>query len=439
MRAGDRRALVVVGASLAGLRAARALRERGFTGTLTIVGDEPRPPYDRPPLSKRVLTAPGPPSGTELPVPPGLEARWRLGQAAVRLDLAARTVTLADGARLPYDGLVVATGSAARGWPATKPPPPAGVLTLRGWDDALVLRAALAAGGPLVVIGAGFLGGEIAAAARGRGLDVTLVEAASQPLERAVGTTAGAYVAALHREAGVALRTGTTVEGFLTGADGRLAGVRLDDGTAVRAGTAVLALGGVPSTGWLAGSGLAHDGGVHCDPRLRVLRADGSVVPDVVAAGDVARVPQPLADGERLTLGHWTNAVEQGEAAAATLLAGRDPARAPGPFAAVPSFWSDLHGVRIRSVGLPAAADETRVVEHDLAGRRLEISYHRAGRLVGALTVGRTGRLAAYRSALRERLSDGCLPFGSGRDRRAEDPPPASARPPGRREEAPRA
>ncbi|MFH8804641.1 NAD(P)/FAD-dependent oxidoreductase [Streptomyces sp. NPDC017936] len=404
MSAGDRRELVVVGASLAGLRAARTLRERGFTGALTIVGDEPHPPYDRPPLSKRVLTAPDRPPGTELPVPHGLEARWRLGQAAVHLDPATRTVTLADGTRLPYDGLVIATGSAARGWPAAEPSPPAGVLTLRGRDDALALRAALVAGGRLVVVGAGFLGGEIAAAARGRGLDVTLVEAAAQPLERAVGTAAGAYVGALHREAGIALRTGTTVEGFLTGADGRLAGVRLSDGTTVRADTAVLALGGVPSSGWLAGSGLARDGGVHCDSRLRVLRTDGSVVPDVVAAGDVARVPQPLADGERLALGHWTNAVEQGAAAAATLLAGQDPARTPGPFAAVPSFWSDLHGARIRSIGLPAAADETRVVEHDLAGRRLEISYHRAGRLVGALTIGRTGRLASYRSALEERL-----------------------------------
>jgi NADPH-dependent 2,4-dienoyl-CoA reductase/sulfur reductase-like enzyme len=404
MRADEHRHLLVVGASLAGLRAARSLREQGFTGALTIVGDEPHPPYDRPPLSKRVLTAPGHPPDVELPLPHGLEARWRLGQAAVRLDLAARTVTLADGTRLSYDGLVIATGAAARGWPATKPSPPAGVLTLRSRDDALTLRAALAAGRRLVVVGAGFLGGEIAAAARERGLDTTLVEAAAQPLQGAVGTTAGAYIAALHREAGIDLRTGTTVEGFLSGADGRLTGVRLSDGTTVRAGTAVLALGAAPSTSWLAGSGLAHDGGVHCDPYLRVLRTDGSVVPEVVAAGDVARAPQPLAEGERLTLGHWTNAVEQGAAAAATLLAGRHPAQAPTPFTAVPSFWSDLHGARIRSVGLPAVADETRVVEHDFPGRRLEISYHRAGRLVAALTIGRTKRLASYRSALQERL-----------------------------------
>ncbi|MEU6100546.1 NAD(P)/FAD-dependent oxidoreductase [Streptomyces flaveolus] len=405
MRAHDHRRLVIVGASLAGLRAAQTLRERGFTGALTIVGGEPRLPYDRPPLSKQVLTSRGRPAGVELPLPDGLDARWRLGRAAVRLDVAARTLTLADGSLLRYDGLLIATGSAARGWPAARPAPPAGVVTLRTWDDALALRDGLVAGRRLVVIGAGFLGGEIAAAARERGLDVMLVEAAAQPLARAVGTTGGAYIAALHRAAGIDLRTGTTVEGFLAGADGRITGVRLSDGSTAAADLAVLALGGVPSTGWLAGSGLAHDGGVHCDPSLRALRADGSVVPGVVAAGDVARVPQPLAGGERLALGHWTNAVAQGAAAAATLLTAQDTALTPEPFAAVPSFWSNLHGTRIRSVGLPAAADEARVVEHDLTERRLEISYHRAGRLVGALTIGRTGRLASYRSALEERLA----------------------------------
>ncbi|WP_258308900.1 FAD-dependent oxidoreductase [Streptomyces sp. NWU339] len=200
----------------------------------------------------------------------------------------------------------------------------------------------------------------------------------------------------LHRAAGIDLRTRTTVTGFRAGADGRVTGVELSTGDDVPADVVLLALGSVPATGWLAGSGVAVDGGVHCDPSLRVLYPDGSAVGGVVAAGDVARVPQPLTGGARLALGHWTNAVEQGTAAAATLLTGG----APTPFTAVPSFWSDLHGARIRSVGLPAVADETRVVEHDLANRRLEVAYHREGRLVGALTIGRTARLAAYRTAL---------------------------------------
>ncbi|MEU9982563.1 FAD-dependent oxidoreductase [Streptomyces sp. NPDC050856] len=392
------RELVIVGASLAGLRAAEALRAQGFTGNLTVVGDEPRLPYDRPPLSKQVLTATDRPASTELPLPDGLDIRWRLGQAAVALDPDTRTVTLADGARLPYDGLLIATGSAARGWPAEQPPP-RGVMTLRGWDDALALRAELVPGRRLVVVGAGFLGGEIAAAARARGLDVTLVETGNQPLERAIGAVAGTFVATLHREAGIDLRTGTTVTDFHASADGRLTGVRLSDGTEAGATAAVLALGAVPATGWLAGSGIAVDGGVRCDPCLRALRPDGTAVPGVVTAGDIARAPQALADGEPLALGHWTNAVEQAATAAHTLL----HPDAPRPFTGVPSFWSDLHGVKIRSVGLPGAADEARVLEYDLGARRLEVSYHRAGRLVGALTVGRVSRLAAYRQELQQR------------------------------------
>ncbi|NJQ01636.1 NAD(P)/FAD-dependent oxidoreductase [Streptomyces zingiberis] len=390
------REIVVVGASLAGLRAAGALRAGGYTGSLTIVGAERHPPYDRPPLSKQVLTAPAGPPATALPLPGGLDARRLLGRPAVRLDPAARTVTLMDGTRLGYDGLVLATGAAARGAPAGLGRPPRGVRTLRGLDDALALRAELVPGRRLVIAGAGFLGGEVAAAARSRGLEVTLVEAGARPLERAAGTVAGDYVADLHREAGIALRTRTTVTGFRAGADGRVTGVELSTGERLPADVVLLALGSVPAAGWLAGSGVATGGGVHCDASLRALRPDGSAVPGVVAAGDVARAPQPLADGARLALGHWTNAVEQGAAAAATLLA----TGAPPPFTAVPSFWSDLHGARIRSVGLPSAADETRVVEHDRAGGRLEIAYHRQGRLVGALTVGRTARLAAYRAEL---------------------------------------
>lgn len=398
----DPRRLLIVGASLAGLRTAEALRAQGFTGALTVVGDEPHRPYDRPPLSKQVLTSEGPPPGTELPLHGGLKARWLLGRPAVGLEPGPRTVTLSDGVRLPYDGLLIATGSAARGWPRDRPAPPRGVFTLRGRDDALGLRAELVPGRRLVVVGAGFLGGEIAAAARARGLDVTLVEAGSQPLERAIGAEGGAYLAALHREAGIDLRTGTTVTEFRSSAGGRIAGVRLSDGTELPADSAVLALGSVPATGWLAGSGLAIEGGVRCDPQLRALRPDGTVMPGVVAAGDVAKVPQPLADGAALALGHWTNAVEQSATAAYTLL---NPA-APKPHTGVPSFWSDLHGVKIRSVGLPAAADEARVVEYDLDARRLDIAYHRAGRLVGALTIGRASRLAAYRDALRAPLEE---------------------------------
>lgn len=397
MSADDRR-LVIAGASLAGLRAAQALRQEGFTGSLTLVGDEPHAPYDRPPLSKGFLTSEDPPPDTDLPVPVGLGARLLLGSPATALSPDERVVTLADGTRVPYDGLLIATGARARRWPGAPPPP--GVLTLRGRDDAAALRRRLGPGHRLVVVGAGFLGGEIAAAAHRRGARVTLVEASSRPLASAVGPTAGAYVAALHREAGIDLRTSTTVTAFESHR-GRLAGVRLSDGSRCEADTVVLALGAVPATGWLATSGLDTERGVRCDVRLRALRPDGTVVPGVVAAGDVASVPNALADGRPVVLGHWANAVEQAQAAAGTLLA----PHSPDAFHGVPSFWSDLHGARFRSVGLPALADAEEVRENDLAGRRLEIAYHRNGALVGALTAGRTGRLARYRQALHRTVS----------------------------------
>ncbi|AXI75922.1 NAD(P)/FAD-dependent oxidoreductase [Streptomyces cavourensis] len=400
--------MVIVGASLAGLRAAETLRAEGYTGTLTIVGAEQHAPYDRPPLSKQFLTD-STPADTALPVPDGLGASWLLGRSAVGLDPDSRIVTLADGTRLPYDGLLIATGAAARsGVIPGEPGSDQGVFTLRGRDDATALRAALTPGRRLLVVGAGFLGGEVAAAGRALGLDVTLVEAGSVPLERAVGTEVGAFMGMLHREAGIDLRTGTTVAEFRTATAsaavtepgspvGALTGARLSDGRTLAADVALLALGAVPATGWLAGSGIEAAGGVPTDARLRALFPDGRVVPGVVAAGDAARVPQPLASGAAPALGHWSGAVEQGAAAARTLLGETAPV-----FAEVPSFWSDVHGVRLRSVGLPALGDTVKVHECDREARRLEASYHLDGRLVGALTIGRTSRLAAYRRALAE-------------------------------------
>ncbi|MFD1828373.1 MULTISPECIES: NAD(P)/FAD-dependent oxidoreductase [Streptomyces] len=388
------RRIVVVGASLAGTRTARALREQGFDGELTLVGDEPHPPYDRPPLSKQVLAGTWEADDIALPSTGDLDVEERTGTATA-LDLADRTLHLADGGRLPWDGLVVATGAAARPWPG---PVPGGVHTLRTLDDARALRRELTSpGARLLVVGAGFLGSEVAATAAEAGVAVTLVEAEEVPMARAVGTAVGGFVARLHREAGIDLRTGTTVRSF-TGAD-RVTGALLGDGTHVPATAVLLALGAVPNTAWLRGSGVLLDGAVVCDAHGRVLTADGTALRNVVAVGDVSRRPCPPAGGT-LHLGHWSAAVEHAAAAARVLLHSGGDGGLPELPAAVPSFWSDQHGVRIRSLGLPHLADEARTVEYDVPGRHLEVSYHRGGELVGALTVNRARRLAAYRPLL---------------------------------------
>ncbi|GIJ30762.1 pyridine nucleotide-disulfide oxidoreductase [Micromonospora qiuiae] len=393
------RRIVVVGASLAGLRAAEALRRSGYAGELVLVGDEPHLPYDRPPLTKQFLNDGWRPEQTALPVAPGLDATWRLGVPVTRLDVSAHAVHLADGARLHYDGAVLATGARARPWPG--PTTPTGVHTIRGLDDAIQVAKALPHAGRLLIVGAGFLGGEVAAAARALGVPATLVESQDWPLLAPAGPHVGRFVAALHRAHGVDLRLGVRVRDFTGNARGELTGAELTDGTNVEADLAVLALGAKPNIEWLAGSGLITDGGLVCDEYCRPLWDDGRPAPDVVAAGDLARWPHPLAGNELISLGHWSNAVEQATAAAQTLL---QPDTTPG-YRPVPSFWSDLYGVRMRSVGLPHLADVSAVIEHDDSKHRLVVTYHRNGQLIGALTANRTSRLAPFRAEFQRHLS----------------------------------
>ncbi|WP_018222519.1 NAD(P)/FAD-dependent oxidoreductase [Salinispora pacifica] len=392
------RRVVVVGASLAGLRAAEALRRYGYAGELVLVGDEPHMPYDRPPLTKQFLNDGWRPEQIALPIPPGLDITWRLGVPASGLDVADRAVRLADGARLHYDGVVLATGARARPWPGH--PVPAGVRTIRGLDDAAAVAEALSRTRRLLIVGAGFLGGEVAAAARALGVAVTLVEHREFPLLAQTGPHVGRFVAALHRANGVDLHLGSRVQGFTSNGRGELTGAELTDGTQVEAGLAVLALGATPNIDWLAGSGLVTDRGLVCDEHCRPLRDDRLPAPDAVAAGDLTQWPHPLAGNELISPGHWSNSVEQATAAAQTLL---KPDTAPA-YRPVPSFWSDLYGVRIRSVGLPHLADASEVVDHDPAAHRLIVAYHRNGPLVGALTANRTSQLVPYRAEIQRHL-----------------------------------
>jgi 3-phenylpropionate/trans-cinnamate dioxygenase ferredoxin reductase subunit len=384
------RTIVVVGGSLAGLRAVEALRERAFDGRLVWVGAEPHPPYDRPPLSKEILRGEWEPERIAL-ARQGVEAlgaELRFGEAAVGLDTAARRVRLAGGEQLAFDGLVIATGAAPRRLPGQ--PELEGVFVLRTLDDALAIRAALEKGPRVAVVGAGFIGAEVAASCRQRGLAVAMIEALGNPLEQALGPALGALYADLHRAHGVRLVTGAPVAA-LEGA-GRVERVRLADGRTIEADAVVVGIGVRPATEWLEGSGLVLRDGVVCDERCRA-------APGIVAAGDVARWRHPR-HGE-LRLEHWTNAVEQGGAAAAALLDGD----AAPPFAPVPYVWSDQYDTKLFVAGRPRAGDELQVVEGSLAERRFVALFGRAGRLAGAAAIGPARRFLPWRRALAEDLS----------------------------------
>ncbi|HSJ99033.1 MAG TPA: FAD-dependent oxidoreductase [Myxococcota bacterium] len=383
------RQVVGVGGSLAGLRAVEALRERGFDGRLVWVGAEPHAPYDRPPLSKEILRGEWEPDRIALARDgvDALGAELRFGVRAESLDTVRRRVRLAGGEELPYEGLVIATGAAPRRLPGQ--PELEGVFVLRTLDDALALRAALEKGPRVAVVGGGFIGAEVAASCRQRGLEVAIVEALGHPLEQALGAELGALFADLHREHEVRLLTGAPVAA-LEGA-GRIERVRLADGRALEADAVVVGIGVRPETGWLEGSGLALRDGVVCDERCRA-------APGVVAAGDVARWRHPRY-GE-LRVEHWSNAVEQAGAAVAALLDGD----AAPPFAPVPFVWSDQYDVKLFVAGRPHAGDALRVVEGSLAERRFVALYGRAGRLTGAAAIGSARRFLPWRRALAEEL-----------------------------------
>lgn len=384
------RRIVVVGASLSGLHAARALRHGGFDGTITVVGDEAHAPYDRPPLSKQVLAGSWEPERTTLigARDDDLALDWMLGTAATSLDPGARTVELDDGSVLDFDGLVVATGARPRRLSAAEGLD--GVHVLRTLDDALALRADLdATPRRVVVVGAGFIGAEVAATVRGRGLPVTMVEPLPVPLGRVLGGEVGETIGAVHRDQGVDLRLGVGVDA-VEGAT-RVERVRLSDGSTLEADVVVVGIGVVPNTDWLDGSGLEVDDGVVADETCRA-------APGIVAAGDVARWPHRTY-GETMRVEHWDHAIAQGGHAAATLLAG-DGAEA---FTPVPWFWSDQYDRKIMLAGRPAGADEVRIVEGSLDDRRFVALYRRGDRVAAVLGMNRPAPLARWRL----RLADG--------------------------------
>ncbi|CNE94363.1 NAD(P)H-nitrite reductase [Mycobacterium tuberculosis] len=373
----------MAGASLGGLRAAERLRAAGHTGELVVVGDEPHPPYNRPPLSKEVLAGEVAFDRVAFRMRAGTEdVDWRLGTAVARADLAARTVHLADGTRIPYDGLVVATGLRPRRLDAPGAGPSRHVV--RTLDDAASLRERLLPGVRLAVVGAGFIGCEVAATTRTLGADVTVVAPESEPMLRPLGPALGAELRRRHRERGVRFLLGRTVARFTE------AGLELSDGSAVAAEVVVEAVGSVPCVEWLDGNGLDLSDGVLCDGALRV---EGR--PGVVAVGDVARFPNPRYDDVPRRVEHWSMPTDTAKHAARTLLGHED-----GPFRPLPSFWSDQYGVRLQSFGAPGlGGGDIRVLEGDLGGEAV-VGYHRGGRLVGVVMLGCARSQARYRKLL---------------------------------------
>jgi len=384
--------VVVVGGSLAGMAAAQALREGGFDGPVRVVSAEDHLPYDRPPLSKQVLAGEWEPDKATIPVPhEDLDLDWYLGCRATRLDLGDRRVELDDGRSLGFDGLVLATGAHPRQLPGVGRL--GGVHVLRTLDDCLALRDELD-GGPrrVVVVGAGFIGAEVTATCRGRGLEVTLIEAMPVPLEQALGQEMGAVCGELHRDHGVDARFGVGVEGF--NGTQRVEGVRLADGSVVEADVVVVGVGVAPVTEWLEGSGLTLDNGVVCD-------ATCLAAPGVVAAGDVARWPNHRF-GQVMRVEHWDNALDQGAAAARRLLAGDGPGE---PFEPVPWFWSDQYDRKIQLAGRPGFEDEVRVVEGSVDERRFVALYGRQGKLVGVLGMNRPRQVMQFRMRIAEGMA----------------------------------
>ncbi len=394
--------VVVVGASLAGWRAVETLRAEGFEGTLTLVGDERHLPYDRPPLSKQVLAGTWPPERAVLADrrrSSELRVHEVLGRRAVRLDAEGRKVELEDGTVLDGDAVVISTGAFPRRLPGTEELGPRdGLFTLRTLDDSVGLRAAVTAvdaPSRVVIIGAGFIGAEVASTCAGLGARVTVLEALDIPLRNVLGPMLGSHCASLHGANGVELRTGVSVRGIHKSETAALM-VELGDGDMVPADIVVVGIGVAPSTDWLGDSGLELENGVVCDDRLYAAAG-------IVAAGDVARWHWRHDGGQELIrIEHWQVAAEAGVAAARSLLAGR--ADAP-PFVPIPYFWSDQFGIRFQVLGNPGGEDEVEVVEGSLSEGKFVALFGRAGRLRAVMAIGKPRQLMGFRPLLQSGCS----------------------------------
>ncbi|MEB3369185.1 NAD(P)/FAD-dependent oxidoreductase [Saccharopolyspora mangrovi] len=383
------RRVVIVGAGLAGFRAAQELRAQRYDGEVVLVGAETHPPYDRPPLSKQVLAGQWSPQHAFLGAAEGTgldgSVELRLGTTAKALHTADHQLVVDTGEALRFDALIIATGAAPRTLPGRLPP---GVHTLRTLDDCTAIRSDLLRGGPLVVVGGGFVGAEVAAVARELGLHVTIVEALAAPLERAVGASAGAMCGQIHEEHGVTVMCNVAVEGC----DGssRVERVRLSDGARLDAGLVVVGIGVRPNTGWLENSAVPLDDGVVCD---EFGCADQEH--RIYAAGDVASWLNP-STGRRIRVEHWTSANEQARIVAHNITHPHQQRALD----AVPYFWSDQYGQRIQLVGQADPGMRTTVLTRPGGGAHRLVLFSENGALSAALGFGWTRAVALCRRVI---------------------------------------
>ena len=377
--------VVIVGASLAGIRCAGSLRRSGFEGSITLVGDEAHRPYDRPPLSKQYLNGDWDVDRLQLVKPDmwdDLDLALHTSNPAVRLDVDTTSVALADGSVVSGDAIVLATGARPR--TLARSDALAGVHVLRTLDDASALRSELEGEAKnVVVIGAGFIGAEAAATAHLAGHKVTIIEAGAVPMERGLGPVIGTICGDLHREEGVDLRLSTGVRSLL--GDDAIAGVELDDGSVLAADVVVIGIGVVPNTEWLDDSGLTIDNGI-------VANEFCEAAPNIYVAGDVARWTNPMFDGELMRVEHWENAVEQGNYVGRRIAGTETEAFAP-----VPWFWSDQYSYKIQLAGRPLGTDDMKIIDGTIEEKRFAAIFGRNGMLTGVFGLNRPKHVMQYR------------------------------------------
>lgn len=388
--------VVIVGGGLGALRTAESLRSAGHSGPITVVGDELFPPYNRPPLSKDALLDGIDMTRLEFRRRPSVDdVTWRLGRRVVAADLSSGTITLDDGTLLKADGLVVASGIRPRRLPLAGPAE--GRFALRTAADAEQIRSRLTPGSHVLIMGAGFIGCEVAATARRLGCEVTVVALDDEPMIRPLGAQVGAAMRRRHEREGVRFRLGHTIDSFH--GDERVRSASLSDGSELPADVVVEAVGSVPNTEWLDGNALDLSDGVLVDSAMRIV---GSAMP-AVAVGDVARHPNALFGNVPYRVEHWSIPTETGRRAGRTLaalLSGDDPDT--GPFTALPSFWSDQYDISLQSFGMPGLATRLEVVDGSLDEPCI-IEYRDDDGLVGVVGIDRTSDLAGYRTRLQDR------------------------------------